>query len=187
MANTVGNVSTGKPKVGGAIYVGVPGTSLTLPTDASTVLDTDFVCLGYASEDGLTNSNTIDVETIRAWGGDIVLTPVTGKTDTYQVTLIEAMNLDVLKTVFGSANVSGTLSTGVTVKHNADTPADFSWVFEIVLAGNVAKRIVVPLGNVSEVADVTYTDGGAIGYQITITAKPDANGNTSYEYIKQSA
>ena len=77
MANTVTNVSAGKPKKSGAIYRAALGS--TLPTDASGTLDTAFKALGYVSEDGLTNDNSPAAEDIRAWGGDVVLTVQTKK------------------------------------------------------------------------------------------------------------
>lgn len=41
--NTATNVSTGKPNISGAVFVGTIGTA-TLPTDATTPLGENFVC-----------------------------------------------------------------------------------------------------------------------------------------------
>lgn len=185
MANTVTNVSAGKPAVTGGVWAAVAGT--TAPTDATTALAAAFKCLGYVSEDGLTNSNSPETENIKAWGGDIVLTPLTEKADTFTFTLIEAINTEVLKVVYGDSNVIGTLAQGMTVKSNADEPASHVWAFEMVLTGNTLKRVVVPDGVVTEIGDITYVDGEAVGYELTITARPDASGNTHYEYLKTSA
>lgn len=176
------NVSVGKPKIGGAIYVAPAGT--TLPTDTTTTLAAAFKSLGYCSEDGLTNSNETESSDIKAWGGDVVLSQMSSKKDSFKVTLIESLNEDVLKTVFGASNVTGTLSTGATVKFNSAAAVAMVWVAEIVMTNGAAKRIVIPAGTITELGDVVYKDDEAIGYEITIACAPDASGNTHYEYIK---
>ena len=185
MAQTVGNVSAGKPAIGGAIWRAPKGS--TLPTDAVTALDAAFKAMGYCSEDGLVNSNSPSTTDIKAWGGDTVLNIQEEKPDTFQTTLIEVLNADVLKAVYGSGNVSGTLAAGLTIEANAEEPEEAAWVIDMVMNSKTVKRVVIPDGKISEIGDITYSDSDAVGYEITITALPDENGNTHYEYIKQTA
>ena len=182
MANTATNVTVGKPSVGGAIWRAPAGT--TLPEDTTKALDNAFKCLGYCSEDGLTNSNSPETEAIHAWGGDAVLQVLTSKDDTFAFTLIEAMNLDVLKTVYGDSNVIGTLATGITITANAAAPEAASYVIDMIYNGSHLKRVVIPSAYVTEVGDITYVDGEAVGYETTLACTPDEDGNTHYEYIK---
>jgi hypothetical protein len=182
MANTATNVTTGKPKIGGAIYR-TTEMGTTLPTDADSALDAAFECLGYVSEDGLTNNNSPETEDIKAWGGDTVYTAQTGKDDTFGCTLIEVLNLAVMKAVYNTANVTGTLATGVTIKATSDEPEDAIWVVDMILRGGVKKRVVIPDGKVTEVAEIVYRDNEAVGYGLTIKALHDGTA-THYEYIK---
>ena len=183
--NTATNVSVGKPKVTGAIYVAPLGT--TLPTDATTDLNSAFVGLGYCSDDGVTNNNSPESDTIKAWGGDIVYTLQNGKDDTFQFTLIEAMNTNVLKIVFGDENVTGTASTGIAINNKNSELKDHSYVIDMILRNNTLKRIVIPDGIVSEVGEVVYKDDEAIGYQITLQCIADSDGVLHKEYIKTQA
>lgn len=184
MAQTSANVSAAKPDTGGALSVGP--TTATLPTATGTTL-TGFTNLGYISEDGFSNEATRDSEEIKAWGGDTVLQPQTGFTDTFKTTLIEVLSVDVLKEVYGASNVSGTLSAGIAVSVDSTELPERAWVCDMVMRNNTAKRVVIPKGKITEIGEVAYKDSEAVGYEITITAFPDSSGKTHYEYIKAAS
>lgn len=181
MANTVSNVTAGKPKISGSIFrAALPAT---LPTDATTALDAGFKLMGYISEDGVVNSNTPETTDIKAWGGDTVLNIQESKDDTFQFTMLEVLNADVLKAVYGSSNVTGALSTGITVTANSDESEEGAWAIDMILRDGAVKRIVIPDAKISDLGDISYTDSDAVGYEVTLTCMPDTSGNTHYEYI----
>lgn len=176
----VSYVTAGKPNVSGAIYYAALGT--TLPDDTSDSLSS-FTELGYASEDGVTNTNSPETEVLRAWGGDVVLTVQNSKDDTFKIKLIEALNEDVLKAVYGSANVA-TTTEGFKVEATAAEAQANSWVIDMIMRDNAAKRIVIPNAKITEVGDIVYADNEAVGYEITLTCMPDSDGVNHYEYFK---
>lgn len=185
MPNTA-NVSTGKPKVAGAVYRAPLATAL--PTDASTALAAAYEEMGYISEDGVTNSNSPDTDKVRAWGGQVVLIVSTEKPDTFKLTFLESLNANVLQTVYGTANVTVDDQAGtIAVTANGDELDEYVYVIDIAMRGGAMKRIVIPDGALSELGDIVYKDDEAVGYEVTLDAMPDASGNNHYEYIKLPA
>jgi|SRR5690625_4708268 len=177
------NVTTAKPKIGGAVHSAPLGTQL--PSDAITELDDAFKSLGYISEDGMSNENSPETENIKAWGGDTVANVQTSKEDTFSYTLIESTNINVLKEIYGADNVTGDLETGITIKANNKELEEHCLVVDMILKGGILKRVVIPSGKVSEVGEISYKDDEAVGYETTIECIADGEGNTHYEYIQK--
>ena len=179
--NTAVNVTAGKPNPAGAISIAPVGTPL--PTNTQDTLNAAFKSLGYVSEDGLVNTTNLEVEKIKAWGGDTVLVIQSSKEDTFKYTLIEVKNVEVLKHIYGADNVTGTLETGLTIKVNNTDVDEVSIVVDMIMRDNTAKRIVIPSCKVSAVGDINYKDNEAVGYETTVDCTPDSSGNTHYEYL----
>ena len=163
MANTVDYVSTGKPAGVGAIWRAPLGTAL--PAAVDTTLDNAYKCLGYCSEDGVTNATNISTENIKAWGGDIVDTPMTEKIETYQFK-----------------------ATGITVRHNASDQPACVYVIDMLLRDGGKQRTVIPNAKLTSMGDVAYKDNEAIGFDMTFTALSGGfaagDNDTSKDYKK---
>jgi len=185
MALGVSNITAAKPGTSGPVFIAAAGT--TPPTDATTSLGGSYTCLGSISDAGVTYSQEVDSSEIKRFGGDVVLTLQNGRTWTAQFTLIDALDVNVLKVVYGDSNVSGTLNSGITSKGDGSELASHVWVFDYLLRDGAVERVVFPNAVVSAIGDTTYVDGDLVGYDITITGMPDSNGKSKYVYTKRAA
>lgn len=176
------NVSTGKPKVTGAIFRAPLGTEL--PTSASTALPEAYKELGYVSEEGVTNNNTAETTTVYDWGGTPVLDEPGEKPDEWSYSLIESLNKNVLGTVYGDENVTEDAETGeIHVVAKAEKVRDQVYVIDIAMRGGAMKRVVIPIGSLGEVGEIVYNRNDPVGYPITIKGMDDGTGTTHHEYI----
>lgn len=174
------NVSFGKPKATGALFVAPAGTAI--PSNATAALNASFKGLGYVSDEGLVNGTETDVEDVFAWGGDNVLSGQTTYAEMFTFNLIET-NIETAKLYYGEANVT-VAGDNITIKANGTPLPEVVFVAELVMTGGRVKRIVVERGQIADRSgEITYVDGEPIAYPITLKAYPDSAGNTHTEYV----
>ena len=61
------------------------------------------------------------------------------------------------------------------------------YVFDRILRNGVLKRTVIERGKVIGIEEISEDDSNVTGYNFTINAYPDANGNTSKDYYLKPA
>ena len=112
------------------------------------------------------------------------MTPLNEVTDEWGFTLIESLNVDVLKFIYGEENVSGSLEDGIHIVANSTENVSHVAVFDMVMREGALKRVVIPIAQISETGEITYNDSDPVGYETTITGLPDNAGATHHEYIQ---
>jgi len=158
--------------VTGAIYGAPTGTAL--PTDHTTALDAAFAELGYISDAGLRENTTVGTTDIIAWqNGDNVRTIQTSHVFTFALDFMETSQA-VLTAFYGNASASA-------VEVRGEQGIRQSWAFEVV-DGTDIQRFVVPDGQITDRGEVSYVNGEAVTYPITITCYPDNTGVKAYKY-----
>lgn len=183
MANDATKVAVGGPKVTGAAFTAVAGT--TLPTTEVASLNAAFKLAGYLSEAGLVQHIGTDVTDVTAWGGSIVRRVQSTHDVTYDLEMLETNEVS-QGVYYGTDNVTqtdATVSAGekLAIEIVADTLPNARWVFEFK-DGTRVGRLVLPDAQVTERGDVEYVSTDAIKYPVTLTAYPDATGVKAYLY-----
>jgi len=182
------NAAAWKPDVAGGVYVAPLGT--TLPTDASTALDSAITdgALGYVSDAGLVPTRDTSVEKPKAWGGDVIAQLLTDESRSFNFTLLELFSQAVQEFIHGAANVayvaagSGTNST-FAIQDRGGKPEQCVMVFEM-RSGDRRRRIVVPLADPVVDSEEPAVDGELSAYGVTVEALKDSNGVRVYEYLE---
>lgn len=163
------NSSKVRVAVSGELLVGA--TTAAAPTGTGSAT-TGFTGLGYASEDGVTETRDRSTDTIRAWqNGADVRTVVTEASLTYSLTLLETKKETV--ELFYGATVTQAAAEGNFTILPRNTGGKKSFILDVV-DGAELLRVYIPQGEVTEVGDVVYSNGEPIGYEVTITAYEDS-------------
>ena len=184
------NVTFSKPGTSanksGYIWVAPLGT--TLPTNATTELAPAFVGLGYLSEDGLTEPASFEPgDDIVAAGGDTVAQADPTFSKTWTGTCIEALNEDLLKVAYGSANVTVNQATdsegSITIKERAGNIDHHVIVIDEMLKGGRKRRNVMADATFLITGDISHVHTALVNFEFTITAYPTADQPAQTQYI----
>lgn len=185
------NVSAMKPLATGGVLVAPYGT--TLPTEATpsgTVnINGSFTALGYMDQDSnVSVSEDVSSSDQNAWGGDLVLTVASTRTETFSFKAIE-QNITTWKLRFGSNNVSGT-DANAYISHDG---ASFSEYWSVIVAEKLGDgRVhlqVFPKAVLNSADPIGHSDSEGYGYGMTFKALAYSGSKTSYElyYTPSSA
>ena len=91
-----------------------------------------------------------------------------------------------LTVYYGSYTAGPTTASGVVAITGAQGYRG-AWVFDVLDSGSTTDgqiRIVVPDGQVTEHGDVSYVNGDATMYPVTVTCYPDSTGTKAYLYFE---
>ena len=150
--------------VDGIVSTGVSGTAVA-PSSAVSVLGTGWKDLGYVSEDGVTESTSVSSEKIRAWQkAKVVRTTVTEGAVSWKLVLIQTSPETV------ALYHGGTVATDGSIVVDPTKTRPIIAVNIDVLDGTEIIRSYAPEAQVTEVGDLVYQNGAAIGYEVTIEA-----------------
>lgn len=181
-ANTTANVSAAKGVKGGYIFSAPVGTEL--PTDIETDLNEAFKVLGFISEDGYVESIEEDSNDLVDMNGDLMDSSNSGRVESAEVTLAE-IKAETLKRQYGAENVTDADGV-ITVKHNSNSHGSFSYILELLLKDGRRWRKVVPIGQSSELGELTVASTELCQRPLTIKYLTDEQGNTCYDYIEST-
>lgn len=166
----------------GAVYVAPVATAL--PTTTVAAWNAAFVDLGYLSEDGIVESHDDETAEIKAWqNGDTVRSMITGSSATYTFTLIETTAAG-LALYYPGSTITGTGTGPATVAMKTPTATRKAFGFDVI-DGTKIVRWTIATGEVSERGEITYKNDEAVGYELTVTAYPAANGVHTTKIISE--
>jgi len=154
----------------GKVLVAPVGTAV--PADTTTAWNASFLDLGYASEDGISITPSLDTEDLMGWQSAYPLRRVvTGSGLEISFTCMQA-NSDTLALFFNGTVTTGTLPVPV-------APSVQERALGIEWSDGATKwRLIVPRAVLSDKGEMTLARGEATSIELTFTALPPAAGTS---------
>lgn len=176
MANNKANVSTTRGVQGGYLFRAATSVN-DKPSSYNWTPGGNWECLGYISEDGLTESVSADSTTsLRDINLDLVDEVAGTFTETVSFTLME-IAANPLKVIYGSQNVTDQ-GGNLTVDHNwAKAEETYQYAFLLLLKNDRKWVKYIPEAKVTSRGDFTGNKTTAAQREVTLTYLTDANGS----------
>lgn len=172
------NVYAAEPMVTGGLYVAPLGTPK--PTTVLTSLASPWIGLGHVGEDGVTETQDRSIDKKKNWGGATVKILQTDYVHTFKFVLLESLNAEVLKVVYGTNNVTVTGTKIEVNKNKAKLPKATWCVHSVDSELNAHFLNYIPIGQVMTVGDVKLVHTDTIEYSLELEAFPDSTGQHVY-------
>ena len=168
------NSALARVGVTGAAFVAPIST--TLPTGLAVPAGT-YTDLGAISDEGLTETRSEDRQEWTPWQSTSpIRTEITSATKTFQITCWESkketISLYYQVPVADMVEATGVVSFDEPARPEQDVRL---WLFDVFDGAN-QRRFICPRAEVTERGDIVYASAEMIGYQMTITAYPGADG-----------
>lgn len=155
----------------GQIYVGPVGTAA--PTDSDSALHANFIELGYTSEDGVTVTDSKDIENVEAWQSFYAIRKiVTGREFTVAFALRQ-WNEHTVKLAFGGGTVAN--NGAGEFSYTPPDPEDLDERAVVIDWQDDDKnyRLYVPKAIVTDNVETNLTRASAADLPITLSAVPE--------------
>ena len=166
----------------GAILTAPVGTAL--PTSAVDTLNVAFKDSGYVTEDGVNVSPTWNTNKLHDWSGANVRTMLDSFEGQVSFSLMEMLDEQSVKQVFGASNVTKTAAnsthgTQLNISMGSTLPEELAWVFKMK-DGDAKVLIVIPRGQVSAVDTLAFNRNNSANLPVTLDCLADSSGKSIY-------
>lgn len=158
-----------------------------LPTDATTAYAAEWIALGLVGNDGVTPGGERSLEDVLDWNGDVVMNLQSQHSVSFSFGLMEVLNTDVQKAVYGDQNVTETAATTtsgklISVTETGDPLEHRRFGIDLKYLKN-KTRLVLPYAKITTIEEAAYTVGAPRMFTATVSAYKDENGVKVYRYL----
>lgn len=161
----------------GTIYIGDEGTAL--PDDIADVVDAGFVGLGFTSEEGVTWTDSREMEGFRPWQSFYETRRMVTAKDSMLAFQLAQWNPDTVSLAFGGGVVSAT-ATGFKYTPPGPEVIDIRACIVEYLDGDKTYQLVFPRTMVAESVEVTLARTEVSLLPITLSLIPSGIGDPWY-------
>jgi hypothetical protein len=143
--------------------------------------------LGFVGAEGIDEKEDRSTKSIFDWGGDTIAKPQENFGLSITFTLMEFLNPEVAKAVYGTSNVTATAATStagsrLAITQTSDQLEMSTWLLDTFAPGGKRVQKFYPLGRIESKDTLKWARTDVLASRVTVVFFPDTTGR--YGYIR---